>query len=205
MLADYCSKKNGKTMRWIALILLTTLGLSGCVGAPRTYGEFVQSTYSPTEFGFGAARRDLWTQFRGDPFGLGDEAFQAGMIDILAHHPPKPQPTNFTTDPGDSADTDYRVVFLFDPPTSLLQTRLCRLPLELPSGPGGAQPMQVAAAFCRYEGVLTAVRGQLDAATGLDDPAFDALIGQMVDALFPNFNPSQDDDDGFPFLLRRRR
>ena len=147
-------------------------------------------------------RRDLWTQFRGDPFGLGDEAFQAGMIELLAHHPPKPQPTNFTTTPGENADTDYRVVFLFDPPKTLLRTRLCRLPLKVQKGAGGPQPLHVAAAFCRNEGVLTSVRGQLDAATGLDDPAFDALIGQMVDALFPNVDPDRDGDD-FPFLLRR--
>lgn len=181
-------------LRWALLGVLLS-GLNGCVGSPQTYGETVRSTYSPTEFGYGAARRDLWTQFRGDPFDLGDEAFQAGMIDILARHPPKPQPTNFTTEPGDSADTDYRVVFLFDPPRSFINGRLCRLPLGLPAGEGGIKPLNVAAAFCRNEGVLTAVRGSLDLAAGLDDPAFDALIGQMVDELFPNRNPSQDDDD----------
>ncbi|MEL6964124.1 MAG: hypothetical protein AAFO01_15325, partial [Pseudomonadota bacterium] len=53
-----------------------------------------------------------------------------------------------------------------------------------------------AAAFCRNQGVLTAVRGSLDLAAGTDDPAFNALIGQMVDDLFPNFNPNQDNDDG---------
>ena len=181
-------------MRWIALVLVLTFGLGGCVGAPRTYGETVRSPYSPTEFGYGAGRRDLWTQFRGDPFELGDEEFQARMIEILAHHPPKPQPTNFTTAPGDSADTDYRVVFVFDPPTSFLNGDLCRLPLRLPKGAGGTKPLNAAAAFCRNQGVLTAVRGNLDLAAGTDDPAFDALIGQMVDELFPNFNPNQDDD-----------
>ena len=191
-------------MRWIALFVLLSLGLGGCVGAPRTYGETVRSTYSPTEFGFGAGRRDLWTQFRGDPFEIGDEAFQDGVIEILAHHPPKPQPTNFTTEPGDSADTDYRVVFLFDPPRSFTSGQLCRLPLKLPKGEGGAKPLNVAAAFCRNQGTLTSVRGSLDLAAGLDDPAFDALIGQMVDELFPNFNPNQDDDDGCSFLRRCR-
>ena len=183
----------------LAVILLALVGLSaglgGCVGAPQTYGEVVRSTYSPTEYGYGAARRDLWTQVRGDPFAMGDEAFQAALIDILAHHPPKPQPTHFTTDPEESADTDYRVVFLFDPPRSYVSNQLCRLPLELPEGDGGARPLHAAAAFCRNEGVLTAVRGGLDLAAGPDDPAFDALIGQMVDELFPNFNPNQDDDD----------
>ena len=168
----------------LAAFCLALLGLAACTGAPRTYGEQVRSGYSPTEFGYGAARRDLWTQVRGDPFGLGDEAFQAAVIDILAHHPPKPQPTHFTTDPGDDADTDYRVVFLFDPPRSYTTGRLCRLPLDLPEGRGGNEPLQVAAAFCRYEGVLTSVRGELDLAAGPVDPAFDALIGQMVDALF---------------------
>lgn len=190
-------------MRWIAVTLLFAMGLSGCVGAPRTYGEVVRQSYSPTEFGFGAARRDLWTQFRGDPFEMGDEAFQEAMIDILAHHPPKPQPTNFTTEPGESADTDYRVVFVFDPPRSFVTNPLCRLPLRLPKGPGGVKPLEVAAAFCRNEGVLTAVRGNLDLAAGPDDPAFDALIGQMVDDLFPNFNPNQDGDD-CSFLRRCR-
>jgi hypothetical protein len=184
-------------------IAFVVLGLPGCVGAPKTYGELVRSTYSPTEFGYGAARRDLWTQFRGDPFELGDDKFQTAMIEILAHHPPKPQPTHFTTDPDETADTDYRVVFLFDPPTSFLQSQLCRLPLELPSGGSATKPLRVAAAFCRYEGVLTSIRGELDFVESIEDPAFDALIGQMVDGLFPNFNPDQDDDDGFPLLLRR--
>lgn len=183
-------------MRLIMMALVLTSGLGGCVGAPKTYGETVRSSYSPTEFGYGAGRRDLWTQFRGDPFELGDEEFQARMIDILASHPPKPQPTNFTTTPGESADTDYRVVFLFDPPKSFLNGDLCRLPLRLPKGEGGTKPFQAAAAFCRNQGVLTAVRGSLDLAAGTDDPAFDALIGQMVDELFPNVNPNQDDDDG---------
>ena len=181
------------------------LGLAGCVGQPITYGEFVQTTYSPTEFGYGAARRDLWTQFRGNPFDLSDDDFRDAMIDILAHHPPRPQPTNFTIDPGPSADTDYRVVFVFDPPVKLLQTRLCRLPLELPKGDAKARPLNVAAAFCRNEGVLTAVRGRLDYIESIEDPAFDALIGQLVYDLFPNVDPTEDDGGQFPFLRRRRR
>jgi hypothetical protein len=190
-------------MRPLVSTMLFILCLGGCVGAPTTYGEFVQSSYNPSEFGYGAARRDLWTQMRGDPFGLGDDAFQAQVIEILAHHPPKPQPAHFTTDPDDSADTDYRVVFLFDPPTTLLQTRLCRLPLDLPSGQDGTKSLHVAAAFCRNQGVLTAVRGKLDYVESIEDPAFDALIGQMVDELFPNDDPNDDDDDGVPFIRRR--
>jgi hypothetical protein len=49
--------------------------------------------------------------------------------------------------------------------------------------------------------VLTAVRGELDQVESVEDPAFDALIGQMVDALFPNDDPNDDDDS--PFLIRR--
>jgi len=188
----------------LVVLGLVLLNLGACVGSPKTYGEVIRSTYSPTEFGFGAARRDLWTQFRGNPFELDDKAFQAAMIDILARYPPKPQPTNFTTDPDDSANTNYRVVFLFDPPKAFTTGQLCRLPLKLPRGEGSNKPLRVAAAFCRYQGVLTAVRGGLDLAADPDDPAFDALIGQMVDELFPNFNPNQDDNDGCSFPLRCR-
>ncbi len=188
-------------MPQLIVVLLLVVGLAGCVGAPRTYGESVRSAYSPAEYGLGAARRDLWTQFRGDPFDLGDEAFQSRMIEILAHHPPKPQPTNFTTDPGEDANTDYRVVFLFDPPTKLLPSRLCQLPVDLPSGTGDGKPLKVAAAFCRNQGMLTSVRGTLDFVESIEDPSFDALIGQIVDSLFPNFDPNEDDDDGSPFIL----
>jgi len=66
----------------------------------------------------------------------------------------------------------------------------------LPKGEGATKPLNAAAAFCRNQGVLTAVRGSLDLAAGTDDPAFNALIGQMVDDLFPNINPNQDNDDG---------
>lgn len=190
-------------MRWMVPIILLVLGLSGCAGAPKTYGESVRSSYSRSEFGYGAGRRDLWTQFRGDPFEIGKEDFQARMIEILAHHPPKPQPTNYTTEPGDSANTNYRVVFFFDPPKSFLNSQLCRLPTKLPKGDGGTRPLNVAAAFCRNQGMLTAIRGSLTPIEGMSDPAFDALIGQMVDGLFPNIDPSQDDDD-CGFLLRCR-
>ena len=64
------ARKGGNAMRWLAAITLlgVALGtLGGCAGAPRTYGETVRSAYSPTEFGYGAARRDLWTQMRPSP------------------------------------------------------------------------------------------------------------------------------------------
>lgn len=189
-------------MRWFVSLVLVALGLSGCVGAPTTYGETVRSNYTPGLFGYGAGGRDLWTQFRGDPFGMGDEAFQAAMIDILARYPPRPQPAYYTTDPDENADTDFRVVFLFDPPIAFINSQICRLPLELPRGDGSAKPLRAAAAFCRKEGLLTAVRGSLDPAEGPDDPAFDALIGQMVYELFPTNDPDEDGDCGFPFRCR---
>ena len=171
---------------------------------PLTHSETIRSRYDRAEFGFGAARRDLWTQFRGDPLELGDEDFQAGMLEILARHPPKPQPTNFTTEPDESANTDYRAVFVFDPPVGFNNLELCRLPIELPEGPAQTEPLNVAAAFCVKEGLLTAVRGRVDVRDGLDDPALDALMSDIIDALFPNIGDNFDDDDGcFPPTICR--
>jgi len=194
-------------MRWITLSMITIVGLVGCTSfssLPLIYGETVRARYDRAEFGFGAARRDLWTQFRGDPFELGDEAFQAGMIDILARHPPKPQPTNFTTEPDESADTNYRAVFIFDPPAGFTNVQLCRLPLKLPKGPAETKPLDVAAAFCLQQGVLTAIRGRVDVEDGLDDPALDALMSDIIEGLFPNIGNNNDDEDGcFPPVVCR--
>jgi hypothetical protein len=183
----------------VALALPAMLLPAACADQPATYGEVVRGGYNPVEFGYAAGRRDLLTEFRGDPFGLGDAAFEDRMVALLARHQPKQQPTNYTTDPGPDARTDYRVVFVFDPPVSFLPNQLCRDGGALPAGAGGAAPLEAAAAFCRGGGALTSVRGRLDTAYGVEDKRFEALIGQMVDALFPRDDPNDDDD--VPFLL----
>ena len=50
--------------------------------------------------------------------------------------------------------------------------------------------------FCQHGGYLSAVTGELQGVTGIDDPRLRQLIiGQMVPLLFPPIDPTEDDND----------
>lgn len=171
---------------WLALVAAL---LAGCAGQTRIYNTEVAPAYSPTEYGYGAGRRDLTTVIRGDPFQLGEEPFQAQFVELLNRHQPIMQPTHFTTTPGPSARPIYRAVFVFD--SAYVQpTALCQQPLDVPPADTGPT-VRVIAAFCRWGGYLTTATGEVDVAS-LDDPRFASLIGQMVLVLFPPVDPTED-------------
>ena len=53
--------------------------------------------------------------------------------------------------------------------------------------------VRVIAAFCRWQGYLSTVTGEVEVES-IDDPKFDRMIGQMILLLFPPIDPSEDDD-----------
>jgi hypothetical protein len=176
----------------------------GCAGQPVLYNHFVYSSYSPTEFGVGAGRKDLKTVLHGDPFGLGEAEFAAATIALLNRHQPFLQPTHFTTTPGENASPRHRMVLVFDQPRIPVY-QLCRerlpAPPAKPAEPASKPTLHVAAAFCQYQGELTAVQGKVEGVERLDDPRVDRLLGQIVFALFPPIDPNEDDG---PLLLAGR-
>jgi hypothetical protein len=174
---------------WIALAAV--LLLAGCAGQTLVYNEQLSPAYRPTEFGYGAGRRDFTTVIGGDPFKLGEEPFQEQFIALLNRHQPILQPTNFTTTPGPSARPIYRAVFLFNT-KPVLPNQICRAPLEVPAVDLG-KTVRVTAVFCRWQGYLSTVTGEVEAAS-IDDPKFSSLIGQMMWLLFPPVDPSEDDN-----------
>jgi hypothetical protein len=175
--------------RMAALALLALV--AGCGEAPQIYNEEVTVAYSPTEYGYAAGGRELWTVVRGDPFGLGAARFAEEVVATLARHPPRPQPTTFTLEPGPEARANYRAIFLFDAPPAAVQSELCAEPPAVPVvDPGGR--VRVLAAFCRDGRLLTRVTGEIPRAEGPGDPRFDALLGQVVLALFPLTEPTRD-------------
>jgi hypothetical protein len=168
--------------------------VGGCAGSPVISNQAVYTRYSPVEFGVVAGRKDLRTVVHGDPFGMGEERFAEAAVAALNRYEPPPQPTNFTLEPGESANPSYRVVLMFDAPDISI-IRLCQEPL--PSAPPGAaddDALHVSAAFCLRQGELTAVKGRVAGVETVDDPGFHSLLGQIVIALFPRSDPTQDDD-----------
>jgi len=165
--------------------------LVGCAGETLIYNDQLSPAYRPTEFGYGAGRRDFTTVIGGDPFQLGEENFQEQFIALLNRHQPILQPTHFTTTPGPSARPIYRAVFLFNT-RHVLPNQICRDPLGVPTVDLG-KTVRVTAAFCRWQGYLSTVTGEVEAES-IDDPKFSRLIGQMMWLLFPPVDPSEDDD-----------
>ena len=190
-----------KRFEWCAMVI--PILVSGCAGPTVLYNHSVYNRYSPVEFGVAAGRKDLKTVVYGDPFGMGHERFAEASVAVLNRHDPPPQPTNFTLEPGESANPSYRVVLVFDAP-DVPTIRLCQEP-----PPRGAQSagndgtLYVAAAFCLNQGELTAVKGKVADVETVDDPKFDRLLGQVVIALFPRSDPNQDDDGNILLLGRR--
>jgi hypothetical protein len=177
-------------MRSIWIGLAPLLLLVGCAGQTLVYNDQLSPAYRPTEYGYGAGRRDFTTVIGGDPFQLGEEAFQEQFIALLNRQPIL-QPTHFTTTPGPSARPIYRAVFLFNT-KGVLPNRICRDPLGVPTVDLG-KTVRVTAVFCRWQGYLSTVTGEVEA-QGIDDPKFASLIGQMMWLLFPPIDPSEDDN-----------
>jgi hypothetical protein len=182
--------------------LLGSTMVTGCAGSTFLYNHRVENSYSPARFGVAAGRKDLETVVSGDPFGMGQERFAAATLAVLNRHEPWPQPTNFTLEPGESANRAYRVVLVFDAP-GVSTIRICQ-----ETAPRATQEaetdgaLHVAAAFCLNRGEMTAVKGKVADVEGIDDPRFDRLLGQVVLALFPPFDPNEDDEE---ILLISRR
>jgi hypothetical protein len=172
---------------WISVA--TVFLLVGCAGESLVYNEQLSPAYRPTEYGYGAGGRDLTTVIVGDPFQLGEEQFQEQLTALLNRHQPILQPTHFTTTPGPTARPIYRVVFLFDTKT-VLPNQMCRAPSEVPAVDLG-KTVRVNAAFCRWQGYLSTVTGEIEVAS-IDDPKFESMIAQMIFLLFPPVDPSED-------------
>jgi hypothetical protein len=177
---------------WTSLATVFLLG--GCAGQTLVYNEQLSPAYRPTEYGYGAGGRDFTTVIVGDPFQLSEEQFQEQFTALLNRHQPILQPTHFTTTPGPTARPIYRVVFLFNTQT-VLPNQMCRAPFEVPAVDLG-ETVRVNAVFCRWQGYLSTVTGEVQA-DRIDDPKFESMIGQMILLLFPPIDPSEDDDNRF--------
>jgi len=177
---------------WIGLA--TVLLLGGCAGQTLVYNDQLSPAYRPTEFGYGAGRRDFTTVIGGDPFQLGEETFQEQFVALLNRHQPILQPTHFTTTPGPSARPEFKAVLLFNR-AIVLPNQVCRAPDQVPVAELGSTT-RLTATFCRG-GYLSTVTGELENVTDIDDPRFERLIGQMVPLLFPPIDPTRDGNERF--------
>jgi len=175
----------GIDMRLRLSLVAAVLAVAACAaGGVRLTQQETAPTYSPGEFAYVGAGRDLRVVVVGNPFGGDRSGFEKAVTDAMqGEH--WGQRTNFTTTPGASARDRYRVVLLFGPPRSLNGTRLCHDDAStLPSESAGGG-IVLFAAFCRGKRLRTVIKGHISGATGPGDPAFRELVGQVTNGLFP--------------------
>ena len=172
-------------MRIRYCLVAAAFAVAACAaGNVRLTQQDHSPSYSPGEFAYAGAGRDLRVVITGNPFGGDHSAFEKAVTDAMqGQH--WGQRTNFTTTPSADARTRYRVVLLFDPPRSLNSARLCRDVASALPRESASEGIVLFAAFCRGKRLRTEIKGRISSATGPDDPAFRELVGQVTNGLFP--------------------
>ena len=158
--------------------------VSAC-GLPTTY-KWDREQWSRSKLGYAAGQGAMLTEIRGNPFGTAKADLDGVVTETMygSHFGP---PVRFVTEVPQGNTSPYRVVMLFNPSETTNARELCT------GGPAPGAPtpgkVKIAAAVCAQDLHETSVWGSVAGVSGLEDPAFKALIRQMTTQLFPNQDP----------------
>jgi hypothetical protein len=186
----------------VVLVLVLALLAVSCGGAiVRLTQQEVSPSYKAGEFGYAGARGAIRVIVSGDGLGADPPALDKAVTEAMRgrHWGPR---TNFTTLDHPGIRPSYRVIMMFNPAPTMVGMRLCREdPASLPVVPA-TQGIVLFSAFCRGGESMTEIKGRVAGATGLDNPAFAELVGQVTHALFPPDRRFEDDQSGAPPWLQ---
>jgi hypothetical protein len=167
-------------------------GLSSQAATPRIVGD-IETAYDPQDFDLYLRNRDARVVIKGDPFGMGAEAFAQAVTQLIPNKR-RGAVANFTTTPGPSADKNARLVLLFNVRAG---SDICRMEtFEPDSSKGGA--IRLDAAWCPGPSAHSFATGYLSSASGIADEGFRALVAETATELFPMDNhhlPSEPDNN----------
>ncbi len=189
-------------MRSRLIVLVLAFLAVSCGGAiVRLTQQEVSPSYKAGEFGYAGARGAIRVIVAGDSLGADPLALGKAVTDAMQgrHWGPR---TNFTTLDHPGVRPSYRVVMMFNPAPTMVGMRLCR---EDPSTLPIVRPVDeivLFSAFCRGGESMTEIKGRIAGATGLDNPAFAELVGQVTHALFPPDRRFEGEQGGAPPWLQ---
>lgn len=178
----------------VGLTLAATLPVGGSSHAatPRIVGDIV-TAYDPKDFDLYLRDRDGRVVIKGDPFGMGAEAFAQAVTQLIPNKR-RGAVTNFTTTPGPSADKTARLVLLFNVRAS---GDICSMKTFEPAAARGGA-IRLDAAWCPGPSAHSYATGYLSSASGVADTGFKALVAETATELFPMDNdhlPSEPDNN----------
>ncbi len=174
----------------IGLALAVAVG--GCAG-PTVYNNYYASLYEPAQVRFAAAVGPTLAVIRDNPFPS-DAGNQGVLAAMQGQTFAARMVFSQTARPDDRYG--YKVVLNFG--SSLYGTSgQCQAPPTPPARTPPAGRIAASAAFCIGDQLLSDAHGAVQAATGPDDPNFRRLVGDLLVALTPAYNPNRPERFGF--------
>lgn len=166
----------------LALAATIPDGGSSHAATPRIVGD-IETAYDPQDFDLYFRNRDARVVVKGDPFGMGAEAFAKAVTELLPRER-RGAVAHFTTTPGPNADKTARLVLLFNVRAS---GDICRMQAFEPAAPRGGA-VRLDAAWCPGPTAHSSATGYLSSASGIADEGFRALVAETATELFPMDN-----------------
>ena len=186
------------TSRGGLLVLAASVAaLAGGTGTETRLGYSDQTTlYYPELVGQAATKGELPTVIRGNPFGnsLGDPQAIAAAI----RPPARYSSVHLSTNPQLVSPDGYRLVLIFDPPVNAPSGDLACRDKDAAEGGNSAGPVRVQASFCIGNRLASQVTGTGAPASSPDAPAFQSLMGQVMEVMFPPIKRDIGDGTQFP-------
>lgn len=167
-----------------ALAAATALTAAGCTGVSTVGHQAPQFRTAHNNYAMNG--RDVFTIVQGGGYGAEQAAFRQAVLESMQRNRAGLK-THFTATPTNNPNSDYKVVMLFNGPTTVQADDLCRRPEQYASvAPVSGDETHVLAAFCQFDSPLTHVDGRAAGVTTVADATFHALIRQTMTDLFPS-------------------
>lgn len=171
-------------------LLAAALAIAACApidGVPVAHDVRIDPGYRPGDLSYVAGGKDLRTEIFGNPFAMSQTDFAAAVTAAMqgANFGPR---LNFTTAPGESARSGYRLRLVFNGPATGGGALLCGdEPATVPPA-REAGNIRLLAAFCRGDKPLTSLAADVGGVDDAGDPAFRRFMRQVTVLLFPPQN-----------------
>lgn len=168
-------------------LLLFGLVLAACADTSIVHYSYYNSAYTPSHVDLAAASGPSLAVIRNDPFPA--DRGNAGVLAAMQGRNLGPR-MYFTQQPRPDDRYGYKVILDFggSPPGGYAQCAATPAPAAT-TQPSGR--ISVAASFCVGDLLLTDAYGSISGASGPDDPRFQRLIGDMMVALTPPYDPNR--------------